>query len=384
MRTIPPFPRFLAFYATVFAAFGVASPFLPALLQQQGLSSADLGIALASGTAIRLVTGPLGGRWADRAGRGHLVLAGFTAAAALLALFYGPAQGLLLLTAVSVGHAAVLAPITPVADALAVQATQAEGRFRYGWVRGAGSAAFVVAVLLSGQAVERWGLAVIILLNAALLATAAALALNLPAPNRAIRRAEPGTWAVLAVLVRIPGFGLLMGIAALIGGSHAMHDGFEVIRWREAGMTSAAASVLWSLSVLSEVLVFVVAGPALLRRTGPAGALALAAGAGAVRWGAAASTASFPVMAIVEPLHGLTFALTHLTCVTVIGRIVPPSMAATAQAFYATVALGITGTAVTLGSGALYGWLGAPAFWAMAMLCVLALPLTWGLRLVAR
>ena len=31
------FPRFLGFYAALFAAFGTASPFLPGLLQQDGL-----------------------------------------------------------------------------------------------------------------------------------------------------------------------------------------------------------------------------------------------------------------------------------------------------------------------------------------------------------
>jgi hypothetical protein len=44
-------------------------------------------------------------------------------------------------------------------------------------------------------------------------------------------------------------------------------------------------------------------------------------------------------MVLVEPLHGLNFALAHLTCVTAIGRVAPPGMAATAQAFYGTVAL---------------------------------------------
>jgi PPP family 3-phenylpropionic acid transporter len=78
------------------------------------------------------------------------VLASLAAASALVALAYGPARGLLLLTAVSVGHAALLAPITPVADALAVRSADEAGRFRYGWVRGAGSAAFVGAALLSG------------------------------------------------------------------------------------------------------------------------------------------------------------------------------------------------------------------------------------------
>jgi len=344
-------------------------------------------VALAAGTAIRLLTGPLGGRWADRqAARGgspKRVLAGFVAASAVLALAYGPASGLLLLTAVSLMHAAVLAPVTPIADALATQAAERGGGFRYGWARGIGSAAFVVATLLSGQAVGIWGLAAIIPLNAGLLAAAAVVALLLPeAPGRATRPEAPRPPAT--ALLRIPGFALLMGIAALIGGSHAMHDGFEVIRWRDAGMTPAAASVLWSASVLSEVLVFVVAGPALLRRLGPAVSLALAAAAGVVRWSAAAVTASVPVMAMVEPLHGFTFALVHLTCVTAIGRIVPAGLTATALAFYATVALGVAGSVITLGSGPLYGWLGASAFWAMAALCAVAFPLALRLRLAPR
>jgi hypothetical protein len=46
--------RFLLLYTTMFAAFGVASPFLPALLHQRGLDPSKIGAVLAAGTAIRL------------------------------------------------------------------------------------------------------------------------------------------------------------------------------------------------------------------------------------------------------------------------------------------------------------------------------------------
>jgi PPP family 3-phenylpropionic acid transporter len=85
-------------------------------------------------------------------------------------------------------------------------------------------------------------------------------------------------------------------------------------------------------------------------------------------------------MAIVEPLHGLSFALLHLACMDIIGRAVPKALAATAQAFYATVAMGATAGLVTLASGPLYGLFGARSFWAMAAMCVLALPLAWAMR----
>src|ERR1700753_3968687 len=88
-----PLSRFLLLYAAMFASFGVTAPFLPGLLQQDGLSSAGIGIVLAGGTAIRLLAGPLGGRFADRSGKPVAVLVGYTAAAAIVVLGYQPASG---------------------------------------------------------------------------------------------------------------------------------------------------------------------------------------------------------------------------------------------------------------------------------------------------
>ena len=106
--------RFLALYGGLFAAFGVASPFLPGLLSQDGLGASEIGIVLAAGTAVRLLAGPLGGRLADKVQRPSLVLAGFAAASALVGAGYAPAHGLPLLMLVSMAHAATLAPLTPV------------------------------------------------------------------------------------------------------------------------------------------------------------------------------------------------------------------------------------------------------------------------------
>ncbi|WP_428375138.1 MFS transporter [Lichenicoccus sp.] len=372
-------PRFLVLYAVLFAAFGVASPFLPGLLQQDGLAPSAIGVVLAGGTAIRLLAGPAGGRLADRTGRPAAILCAMTAAAAVLALGYGPARGLALLLLVSVLHAAALAPLTPLADALALGSSRQRPEFEYGWVRAAGSAAFIAGTLAAGQCVAQAGLGVIIWLNAGLLALAAGAAWTVP--NRvAGTRAAPGAPGAIMALLAMPVFRRLMLAASLIGGSHALHDGFEVIRWRSAGLSAGQASVLWSMSVAAEVAVFLFLGRRMVERLGPGRAMALAAAAGIVRWGVAARTAWFPAMALVEPLHGLTFALLHLACMDMIGRIVPARLAATAQAFYATVAMGAMSTVVTLASGSLYGRFGAASFWSMAAMCALALPVAIGIR----
>ena len=365
-----PLPRFLILYGALFAAFGVASPFLPGLLHERGLTASQIGIVLAAGTGIRLATGPAGCRLADRLQMRQPLLALLTAAASAVALGYLVPGGFAALLLVGLLHASVLAPIVPLADALTVGA--AASRFEYGWVRGAGSAAFVVGAIGAGQVIEHLGLASIVWLNAALLSAGAVAALRIPelraAPLPVHRPAG------LLTLLRLPGFRPLMAVAALILGSHALHDGFEVLRWREAGIGPGMSGLLWSEAVLAEVVVFVLIGGPALRWLGPRGALVLAAAAGVLRWSVNAVTASTLAMALTEPLHGLTFAMLHLTAMRVLASIVPASLAATAQAIYGTLAVGAASTVLTLASGPLYGRLGAGAFWIMAALCAMAVP----------
>src|ERR1700691_3355990 len=79
------FDRFLLLYGTMFAAFGVASMFLPELLHERGLGASEIGAVLAAGTAIRLITGPVISRLADRLGKHRQILAIVLATAAVIA-----------------------------------------------------------------------------------------------------------------------------------------------------------------------------------------------------------------------------------------------------------------------------------------------------------
>jgi MFS transporter, PPP family, 3-phenylpropionic acid transporter len=69
----------------MFAAFGVASPLLPELLHERGLGASEIGAVLAAGTAIRLITGPVISRLADRLGKHRQILAIVLATAAVIA-----------------------------------------------------------------------------------------------------------------------------------------------------------------------------------------------------------------------------------------------------------------------------------------------------------
>jgi len=384
-RLLLPLTRFTILYAILYSSFGVVSPFLPAFIQSRDIPPEQIGLIFAAGTAIRLLSAPVAGRLADRLSARREILALCAIAAAIGALLYLPVAGLWAIMLVSLFQAIALAPLAPLSDALALLAAKRERNapqpgFEYGWVRGTGSAAFIVGSILVGAAVSSWGLAIILWLQAALL-------MMVPLATRLVpeeSNRSPGQQAItkdsVAALLRLPVFRRVVLVAALILGSHAMHDTFAVIRWSAADISPRTASLLWSVSVAAEAVEFFVIGPSLVRVLSPAGAIALAGLAGAVRWGIAAVTADTTALVFTQPLHGLTFALLHLACMRLLAEHVPQQLAATAQAIYGTVGVGLATAALTLVSGWLYARMGPEAFGFMSLLCLAALPMTTGLR----
>jgi MFS transporter, PPP family, 3-phenylpropionic acid transporter len=374
---LSPLTRFIILYTLQYSAFGAISPFLPAYLEDRGLTPPQIAVVIGLGTAVRLASGPLVGRLADRRRAWRTALSVCAGGAGLTALAYLSARDFQPILLVSLIQSALLAPIVPIADAMTLSASlsTAGKRFEYGWVRGGGSAAFIVGSLAAGQAAASSGLAVTIWLNFFLLALASLTAVSVPNISvEALSFPSERARGVLQLL-RVRSFRWLLLVGALVLGSHALHDTFAVIRWRDAGISTATASVLWSESVAAEVAVFLFVGPPLLRRLGPANAAMVAACAAVVRWSVLGATAQIVPLALVEPLHGLTFALFHLAAMQLIGTTVPHHLAATAQALYGTVAVGISTALLTIVSGPLYASLGGAAFWVMATLCVAAIPL---------
>ena len=373
--------KFIVLYTALYSAFGAVSPFLPSYLGSRGLTTQQIAVVIGLGTAVRLVSGPLVGRLADQERAWRLSLSICAGGAGALAVAFGLARGLGPILLVSLAQSILLAPLTPIADAMAISASLPKARkgFEYGWIRGAGSAAFIAGSIAAAPAADSLGLVVTIWLNAALLAAAAFAAL--PLPNIQVEAVSPALARAsnFRSLLELRPYRRLLLVGTLVLGSHALHDTFAVIRWRDGGISIVTASLLWSESVIAEVIVFLLVGPLLVRRLGPAHAAMLAAGAGVVRWIVLGATTEIIPLALVEPLHGLTFALLHLAGMRLIATTVPSGLAATAQAVYATLAVGLSTALLTLVSGWLYLSFAGQAFCFMAMLCAAAIPVAKGM-----
>jgi MFS transporter, PPP family, 3-phenylpropionic acid transporter len=371
---------YILLYVSMYAAFGASSPFWPAFFETKALTSQQIGLILSAGIIVRLAAGPLTGRIADVSGSLRAALAacavlGATAAAAFLL-----SNSFSSLMMIALLQGAALAPMASLADALAVNVASphlAGKTFEYGWIRGSASAGFVAGTLIAGQLVTRTNFTPMIWMNVVLLAAAAGATSLLPRPGQSSSETirSSGFTGVYGLL-RKPRFRSVLLVSALVFGSHALHDAFSVIRWSDAGIGTATISLLWSEAVAAEVIVFLFVGPIMVRKLGVRGAATLAASAGVLRWFIAGITTSVLPLSIVQPLHGLTFALLHLACMRIMAGLIPTHLSATAQALYAFAA-GIMTATLTLLSGTLYAWHGGASFFAMAALCALALPFAW-------
>ncbi len=361
--------RFALLFAAQFAAVGVMLPFLPAVLAGHGLSPGEVSAVLAAGSAVRLLAAPLLGRGADALGDPRLVLAVAALLAGAMATGFALAQAFLALLLVNLVHSLAMAPVIPLSDALCLQAARREG-FDYGRVRSAGSVSFILAAVAAGQAVALAGPGAVVWLFALCLAATAAAALVLPPlPRRAAGTVPAGFRAPF----RDPGFRRLLPVSALIQGSHALYYGFATIHWQAAGLSPGVIGLLWAEGVVAEVALFLW-GRRLADRLGAPGLAALAAAAGVLRWGVTAETTALPALAAVQLLHAATFAAMHLAAMRVLGRL-PAGQAATAQTLHASLGVGLASGVLLLAAGPLYAAAGGAGFWAMAALCLLALPL---------
>jgi PPP family 3-phenylpropionic acid transporter len=376
-------PRFLLLFTALYLAFGVVSPFFPLFLSSRGVSAEEIGSLLSLAGLVRLVSGPFAGRIADRLHAARWVLTACCLGAGVFALSFLPAHAFSILLAIALCHAAMLAPTTSLADALALRNATPSGAcrgFEYGWVRGAGSAAFIVGSLVAGRVLDTYPPATALVGQAALLLCAAAASLVVPdiVVAQEVEQRPGQTRAVLALLLANQPFCLIVLVAAVILGSHAMHDSFAMIAWTRAGIRPGSGSILWSESVAAEVAVFVLLGPWLLRRITPVQAMGIAACAAMLRWTVLGASSSAVALALVEPLHGLSFALLHLACMRILVVVTPASIAATAQTIYA-FGIGAATVLLTFASGFLYADFGSAGFLAMAALAAMSLPLIWAL-----
>ncbi len=361
--------RISHFYWAVFLIVGLQTPFLPVWLDARGLTLSEIAIAGALPLFVRIFANPSIAYVSDRSGdhRRMVIILAWSGLACTILLSQSPGiWPVIVLTALMMLTTSSIMPLT---ETIAMRAVRGHG-LDYGRMRLWGSISFIVATLIGGAVIERWGGGSVIWLIIAAVAMTALAAHALPRPDHdsAASPVRPRiSRADVAELVTSPLFLLFLAACGLVQASHAVFYIYGVLHWRGLGLSATWTGALWAIAVIAEILLFARSRD-VLKVLSPLGLIALGAIAAIVRWIAMAFDPPLAALIGLQILHALTFGATHIGTVHFIAQNIPPERAGTAQALQASVTAGIAMGGATLLAGQLYAPFGAKSYLAMAVL----------------
>ena len=368
---MPTTTRLGLYYAAIFIGTGASSPYMPVWFAHHGLSGSRIGLILSLPLLARAFTAPLLAVWADsfRLRRTALIFmaAAVAASYALMALPMGFAGWTLLWFAAS----SMFATLAPLTDVIVLGRARLDG-FNFGWPRGFGSAAFIVANVAVGALVA-WGSPdlVLVWMVAAVASAAVGARLLLP-PDPVHDGAEAASLsdrlAGLGELLRDPTFMTAVLSAGLIQSAHAFYYSFSTLAWKQQGIPEDLTGVLWGVGVVAEIL-FLWFGEAWRKRLGARNLLALGGAAAVARWAAMALAPPLWALFPLQALHALSYAATFLASLQLVQRLSTPRNASAAQAINSALSGGVLSGLATLASGWLFDRTGAHGYLLMAAMC---------------
>lgn len=359
-------------YAALFLTVGCYLPYLPVWLKWRSLDADQIAILLATPLFVRVLFTPAISFAADRHGiRRGIIIAlawGSLASFVLLWVSAGFWQMLLAATVLAINWTTIM----PLIETVAISGIRKSG-LDYGRVRLWGSLSFIGASLGAGIVIQLWGAGSVLPM---LLAASALLVVGsyfVPRELGAKTAAAPIRRLRLRdgfALAHAPLFLLFLLAVSMIQGSHALLYAFGSLHWQAQGFSGGTIGALWSIGVVAEVALFAVSGRVIVF-AGATRLLILAGAATALRWGIFAFDPPLWATGLLQTLHAMSFAATHLAAIHFLTHAVPEDRSATAQGLYAAVVAGVVMGSVTIACGPLYRLLGGQAYAAMALLAAI-------------
>ena len=156
-------------------------------------------------------------------------------------------------------------------------------------------------------------------------------------------------------------------------GSHVQLYTLATVHWAGEGHSELFIGWASAIPVVAEAISFGVIWR-FFRAGGGRRLLLLGGMAAAVRWVAMAGDPSGPIILLLQALHGLTFAGTHVGAMELVAEFSPRANRAMAQGLMIAATSGALAL-LTAASGALDTWFGQGAYWIMAAIALAGLAL---------
>lgn len=354
------------YFINFYFIWGIFLPFWGIWLTGQGVTTEQVGVLFSIGLVLRFVSS-LSILPRVSSGSGTLKLIRILAFVILLSfasLFY--LNGYIWFASLTLLVNFLMAPMMPLGDIVGSRLVQ-QIQLDYGRVRLWGSVSFIAGSTIVGWLIVDYGLQSILALIVFMCAVMWFFALAKLSPNL-VDSADQGSSkkSSLLKILKKPEMILFLLIVGFIQGSHGAYYAFSTIYWDSLGISGSAIAWLWAISVFAEVLILRF-NSKLFGRWTIKQMLLLGVVGGIVRWCVFSFTDDFYLLATVQTLHALTFAVTHLAAIRYISQ-QKPSELVTYQSLYSGVALGLLMALFTYIAGVSYESLQGDLFLLSAIL----------------
>jgi PPP family 3-phenylpropionic acid transporter len=249
----------------------------------------------------------------------------------------------------------------------------------YGAIRATGTIGYMAIIFVTGYVIAWFGGGTFLWLFVGVSILRGLVALALPkfrAPRDERLAGQPAAKGAVHLLeVMKPWFLLPLIGWAMIFGTHLLLNAFQALVWKEQGLGEDIIGLLITVGALSEAAMFFAFAKFSKRFT--ARFLILVSALVSVgRWVAMGFSPGVEILFALQLLHGVTFAMGYIGCVSFIANWTSEDIAAEAQSFFQVLQQAMS-VIVILGFGALFAVLGARGFFASAAFAFAGAVLIW-------
>ncbi|MEI6897204.1 MAG: 3-phenylpropionate MFS transporter [Psychromonas sp.] len=355
------------YFINFFFIWGVFLPFWGIWLTGQGVTTEQVGILFSIALILRFLSSLI---MLPRVSKGSATLKlirflGFITLLFFASLFY--LKGYFWLATLTLLVNIVLAPLMPLGDIVGSRLVK-QIQLDYGRVRLWGSVSFIVGSTTVGWLIVDFGIQAILVLIVLMVSILWILSMANLNPLLVDHEEEKAKKTSLLTLVKKPEVVFFLLITGMIQGSHGAYYAFSTIYWDSIGLSGNVIAWLWGIAVLAEILILRFNhrffGAWSIKQM-----LLLALIGGIVRWSVFSFTDNIYFLGLIQTLHALTFAVTHLAAMRYISQQESSQLVAY-QSLYSGVSLGLLMALFTFISGISYDRLQGNLFLLSALLLI--------------
>ncbi|USG66700.1 MFS transporter [Brevibacillus ruminantium] len=271
-----------ALYLFIYYAYGAFYPLITQYYQSIQLSGTQIGIISAVTPVVSMITQPIWGMICDRFHIRKPVLMVTLLISGLLGLFFPAISTFAFVFLLYILLSIFQSALVPISDSMALGYAK-QHNLQFGDIRLWGAVGFALAALLTGIALEKWGISSIFLSYCTALLLAGLFLRKIPDYLEPGARIKVGMLQGVKELLKLPRYVLFLVASFFIYGAINAHNIWFSLYYQHIGGSIAGVGLAFMLFAGSEAPFMKIAGY-IVRRYGLELTIILAASVSAMRW----------------------------------------------------------------------------------------------------